>query len=188
VPGPLASVFAESFGNDTVLSYLQAFDVKVFDPTARVRSNGAANEALLPGDSGYDTAPVAAIAAGGYVDLYYSRYLANAFTASTFSEAPVARSGLLTTLLSAPLRSSSYDTWSRHYEYDGIDQNGNGLIDEGTNGIDDDGANGVDDVNERETSPPYPYPVRGIQVRFRVIDVDSRQVRQVTVATDFIPE
>jgi hypothetical protein len=190
VPG--STLFAESYGADTVLSYLTAFDVKVFDPTVVVRSNGAANEALLPGDSGYDTAPVAPIAAGGYVDLYYGRYLANAFTVSTFSNAPVAKSGLISTLPAAvfpfQLRSATYDTWSLHYEYDGVDQFNDGLVDLGTNGLDDDGANGVDDVNERETSPPYPYPLRGVQVRFRVIDVDSRQVRQVTVATDFIPE
>ncbi len=186
VPG--SAIFAESFGNDTVLSYLMAFDVKVFDPTAVVRSNAAANEALLPGDSGYDTAPAAAIAAGGYVDLYYGRYLANAFTPSTFSNTPAAKSGLLSTVLATSLRPATYDTWSLHYEYDGVDQFNDGLIDLGTNGLDDDGANGVDDVNERETSPPYPYPLRGIQVRFRVLDVDSRQVRQVTVATDFIPE
>ena len=55
-------------------------------------------------------------------------------------------------------------------------------------GVDNDNANGVDDVGERETSPPYPYPIRGIQIRIRVIDHDSRQVRQMTVASDFTPE
>ena len=74
------------------------------------------------------------------------------------------------------------------YEHDGIDQDGNGIIDQGTNGFDDDNANGVDDVGERETSPPYPVPLRGIQVRLRIIDRDSRQVRQMTVTSDFIPE
>ena len=49
-------------------------------------------------------------------------------------------------------------------------------------------ANGVDDVGERETSPPYPVPLRGIQVRLRIIDRDTRQVRQMTVSSDFIPE
>jgi prepilin-type N-terminal cleavage/methylation domain-containing protein len=91
---------------------------------------------------------------------------------------------------------ATYDTWSMFYEHDGLDQDPNrfrdptdlSIIDQGTNGIDDDGINGVDDVGERETSPPYPVPLRGIQVRLRIIDRDSRQVRQMTVSSDFIPE
>jgi hypothetical protein len=74
------------------------------------------------------------------------------------------------------------------YEHDGEDQDSALGADQGTNGIDDDGLNGVDDVGERETSPPYPVPLRGIQVRLRIIDRDTRQVRQMTVSSDFIPE
>ena len=66
------------------------------------------------------------------------------------------------------------------------------LIDEGTDGLDtaEKGAfiNGVDDLNERETSPPYPSPLRGIQIIIRTLDPDSRQVRQITVTSDFTPE
>ncbi len=108
----------------------------------------------------------------------------------------------------------TYDTWSYFYEQDGVDQNNgpivdlsnNGLddndngviddageasfrlIDEGQNGIDDDRRNGVDDPGERETAPPYAWPLRGLQVRVRVYDGKTRQVRQGTVAVDFIPE
>ena len=38
------------------------------------------------------------------------------------------------------------------------------------------------------TSPPYPYPLRGIQVKIRVFEPDSRQVREVTVVQDFLPQ
>lgn len=62
------------------------------------------------------------------------------------------------------------------------------LVDTGTNGFDDDNTNGVDDVGERETSPPYPVPLRGIQVKIRALEPDTRQIRQVTVVSDFIPE
>ncbi len=73
------------------------------------------------------------------------------------------------------------------------------LVDEGTNGFDDiypdisgntwsNAVNGVDDVDERETSPPYPVPLRGIQVRIRAVEPDTRQVKQATVVSDFIPE
>ena len=65
---------------------------------------------------------------------------------------------------------------------------GNSIVDQGTNGIADTAANGVDDVVARETTPPYPVPLRGIQVRLRIMDRDTRQVRQMTVSSDFIPE
>ena len=92
-----------------------------------------------------------------------------------------------------------YDTWSEHYEKDGIDQDNDGLVDEGTNGFDDleidpnnpTGpriiANGVDDVAERETSPPYDVPLRGIQVKLRVYEREARQVREATVVRSFVP-
>ena len=92
-----------------------------------------------------------------------------------------------------------YDTWSLGYERDGVNQNGElqertsvrpeaELIDEGVNGLDDDGTapDGlVDEAAERETQPPYDHALRGIEVRIRKIDVESRQVRQVSVVGDF---
>lgn len=162
-------------------------------------------EAVLPGDPGYLINGVA-LSTGGYVDLFYSRYLPNAFPTtnppppairSAFAGLPGAQSGLSQPAIvwgnpfpnAYPAASSAvYDTWTVLYEHDGIDQDSNGIIDQGTNGFDDNNLNGVDDVSERETSPPYPVPLRGIQVRLRIIDTDSRQVRQVTVASDFVPE
>lgn len=91
---------------------------------------------------------------------------------------------------SATSGASVYDTWSTSYESDGINQDtgDDTLVDEGTNGYDDDGANGVDDAGERETSPPYPYPLRGIQIKLRTFDPDSRQIREVTIVHDFLPK
>jgi hypothetical protein len=48
--------------------------------------------------------------------------------------------------------------------------------------------NGVDDVSERDTIPPYSYPLRGLQVRIRLYEPSTRQARQATVATDFVTE
>jgi hypothetical protein len=79
-----------------------------------------------------------------------------------------------------------------------------GAIDEGTNGRDDPdpsvtsvpagpatstafGASGVDDVLERETSPPYPYPLRAVKVVLRVYERDARQVRETSVTNSFVP-
>ena len=83
---------------------------------------------------------------------------------------------------------ATYCTWSTHYEADGRNQDGDAVTDEGTDGLDNDSQNGVDDPGEYETSPPYPLPLRGIQVRFRVVEIDTKQVRQTSVVSDFTPE
>lgn len=104
---------------------------------------------------------------------------------------------------------SVYDTWSFHYENDGVNEDadtnaaGQPLIDEGTNGLDDVGqyANptpppltvndirlGIDDVGERETVPPYDKPLRGLQVLMRAYERDSRAIRQVRINQHFMPE
>ncbi len=54
--------------------------------------------------------------------------------------------------------------------------------------MDDDGINGVDDDGEKETSPPYPYPVRGLKVTFRIVEKNTRQVRQSSVIQSFLPQ
>ena len=91
---------------------------------------------------------------------------------------------------------ATYDTWSVQYEADGLNQDLDAFTDEGTNGLDNPDPTlppnlqnpAVDDVSERETSPPDPFPLRGIQITVRVLDPDSRQVRQITVVNDFTPE
>jgi hypothetical protein len=46
----------------------------------------------------------------------------------------------------------------------------------------------VDNAGERETAPPYPYPLRGVQVRIRILESNTHQVRQAIVESDLIPE
>ncbi len=46
----------------------------------------------------------------------------------------------------------------------------------------------VDDASEQLTSPPYPVPLRGIQVKIRCFEPDSKQVREVTIEQDFLPK
>ncbi|MHC2067921.1 PilW family protein [Bremerella sp. T1] len=86
------------------------------------------------------------------------------------------------------LQYAYYDTWPLAYESDGVDQNGNGQVDEGTNGFDDTGDGVVDDISEYETSPPYPVPLRAVSITIRAIENGTRQVRQDTVISDFLPE
>ena len=57
-----------------------------------------------------------------------------------------------------------------------------------TNGLDDDGNGIVDDASEWITSPPYPVPLRGIQIKIRCFEPDSRQVREITIEQDFLPK
>ncbi len=99
-----------------------------------------------------------------------------------------------------------YDTWSFHYENDGIDEDSYGVVDQGTNGLEDTGNYwdfdsvskqlvlvqdrrlGVDDVGERETVPPYDKPLRGMQALIRTYERDSRAIRQVRVNQHFMQE
>jgi len=86
----------------------------------------------------------------------------------------------------------TYDSWSFHYEQDGIDQDRalggwRVAVDQGTNGVDDDGLRGVDDPEEREAPPPYTEPLRGVKISIRVYEPGSRVVRQASVIQDFVP-
>ena len=81
----------------------------------------------------------------------------------------------------------TYDTWSSHFESDGIDNDGDGDSDEGTNGFDDDADGTIDEIDESETSAPYPVALRGLEIRIRCYEPSSRQIRQVTVRHTFVP-
>ena len=182
-------------GEDRLLSNLLAFDVRVFDPTAELRANDStvsnANSTVQPGDVGWIQAtsgtPYPIVGNGAYVDLYYNLY---ATGSSTFSGIPNSSSGFTTR--------GWYDTWALSYERDYLNQDyaadGVGDIntapfDEGADGLDSNSpTGGVDDPTERETSPPYPVPLRGIQVKIRMYDPGTRQMRQGTVGADFIAE
>ena len=103
-------------------------------------------------------------------------------------------------------RPAVYDTYSVHYESDGINQgnanyDGNPLrtpalpFDASINGLDDNLNGAVDETTawpdftgENETAPPYPHPLRGIQIKIRVFEPDTRQIREVTLEHEFIPQ
>jgi hypothetical protein len=196
------------FGEDVVMSNVLGFDIRVFDPLAAVRmfdhsaTDSGDEEALVPGDPVYHPGlPV--IGQGAYVDLFYGRIKGlrepntTVVPMTVFSYAPHYKSQLnphfpaaAVCRLTPPF--AIYDTWTMAYESDGLNQDGDADTDEGNDGQDNPNPlavnNAVDDVGERETSPPYPFPLRGIQISVRVYDPDSRQVRQVTVVNDFTPE
>lgn len=209
------SLTNERVGEDRILSNLLAFDVRVFDPTAQVRADGDTTGAtavttddaigtLQPGDPGFlevmkNNSTYPTVGYGAYVDLGYWHQLYDQLVADGMAAATATTT--LNTALGNPSPSSfdfqgsylpligrTYDTWALSYERDGTNQDGDAVTDEGTDGLDNDGVNGVDDPGERETSPPYPVPLRGIQVQIRLYEPATRQVRQATVGADFIQE
>jgi type II secretory pathway pseudopilin PulG len=213
--------FPERDGEDVMLNDVLAFDLRVFDPGAPLYD--VAGTIVEPSDAGWEQAYVAIellndifdsmIGQGAYVDLGYVEAVGLASIPRNpplpssqparpqFDGVPNLKSLLNFSALANPIKSVAYDTWSTHYESDGIDQDGFNGNDQGTNGLDDidptfadpfdqvtskdQAVNGTDDVGERETSPPYDVPLRGMQVKIRIYERDTRQIREATVTKNF---
>lgn len=197
------------FGEDIILTNVIAFDVRVWDPAAWVQAvpgylqTGAVSGtttmlAAVPGDPGYGDANAVNVLQGAYVDLYWSRPLAAGSFPGGRRPATGSFSGVFSgkgaAVSSAPNTATlqdgnvlqgtaTYDTWSDFYEVNGIDDDGDGTVDEGSNRLDDNGNGLIDEMAERETSPPYSAPLKGIQVRVRCFEPSSRQIRQITIDT-----
>jgi hypothetical protein len=174
------------------------------DDIAEAGWPGSDDEVVQPGDPGYgqtgnatinsSTSPTKQIlfaGEGAYVDLnFHGKYLITAYP----SPLPLIRpyfgtGGDVKSGLDSPL-GGLFDTAPSDYERDGINQDSyaDSIVDEATDGLDTDSANGIDDIVERETAPPYPFPLRGLQVRIRMIDQDTRQVLQTSVFSDLANE
>ena len=221
-------------GEDVMLSDALAFDVRVYDPGAPLLGNTNAPDVVVePGDAGWSEYLHSAninntvvFGYGAYVDLGYlglhnvwrdpltALNLPPLSVTPQFAIPPRTRSKLNLLGQVQPFYEPYrvYDTWSFHYENNGINEDGDTdpvtgapLVDEATNGFDNlgeyavvpatnppttviDTRHGVDDAGERETSPPYDVPLRGMQVRLRAYERDSRQVREVGVKQHFVPE
>lgn len=204
---PLASNFPNVFqgylpltgnrqGEDMVLPNALAFDVRIYDRGAPLYNNtngttsvtsddivfGPADAGYVPSSASFPPSGTILVGYGAYVDLGYS------LPSSGYS-------GAITPQFKGPVASKSYltaytyDTWPADYERDGRDQDSDGSADEGTNGFDNKvgGAfvNGIDDPGERETAAPYTASPTGIQVKLRVYEPDSRQIREMTVNQHF---
>jgi hypothetical protein len=173
-------------GEDVVLTNVIAFDVRVFDPAVAIGVTG--NDALVPGDPGY----TAGTANGAYVDLGHGAVIPGV----SGIEPHFSTQGLgnYRQQIYGMAGRTTWDTWSTHYENNGVDEdNPPGaplwakVPDQGTDGLDNDANGEVDEPAEFETSPPYPFPLRGIEIRIRCYEPSSRQVRQTTVRHTFVP-
>jgi hypothetical protein len=187
-PGALAT--NQRIADDVILTNVVGFDVKAWDANAPVYFNNATKVYIRPGDPTYPTyfsGGTTPVSYGAYVELGYGNVSyspANAKKLAHFGAAGCENNGLVGTTTTARV----YDTWPNHYEYEGT-ATGDTLANQGFNGLDDGGTSGiVDDISERLTSPPYPVPLRGIQVKIRVFEPDSRDVREVTVVQDFLQQ
>ena len=125
-------------------------------------------------------------AMGTYVDLGYagSAYVPYDNPPATqpryyFNHLGDPRSGLAATGgAGTPTSARVYDTWSEFY---------NQALYTPVDGFDG-GTGAVDGPNEPRLPPPYPAPLRGIQIKIRTFEPDSRQVREMTVVQDFLPQ
>ena len=165
-------------GEDILLSDIAGFDIRVYSPNAEVRYSAATELLLEPGDPGYLLAPVGT-EDGAFVDLGYKNAPFNANENEWFANPATAGSQLVTGI---------YDTWSPSYESDGIDQDGDGVADQATDGLDNGGTEAPDDDAERETRPPYPNPIRGIEITTRILDKTTQQVQQSSIVQSYVPE
>ncbi len=182
---PGSPTAGQRIAEDVILTNVIGFDVKAWDPTY----NGSV---------------------GAYVDLGYNsvaynfawddpnQSLSDKWIAGTFGHLGHPKSQLNPATSNGP---RVYDTWSTHYESVGTVV-GDTRAGRAINGFDDTipaaelppgytspNPNGVvDDALELITSPPYPIPLRGIQVKIRVFEPDSRQIREVTVVQDFLSQ
>jgi prepilin-type N-terminal cleavage/methylation domain-containing protein len=182
------------FGEDVVLTNVLSFDVKVWDPGAAVLASADGVTPLVPGDPGWDVTKInTAISFGAYVDLNY----ANQLIAGSYFSGPYYGLGQKSALVNPQVGYGTYDTWCSGYEYYSHSPYSffsssydvfYGTTPNATKGFDTDGANGVGDPNERTTCPPYPVPLRGVQIKIRVYEPISRQVREVTIAETFVPD
>ena len=157
---------------EVLLTNVIAFDVRVFDPRAAGGGSAVGGYVDL-GQAGGSATPIASGATWPPTG--------TGTTALQSAGMQVRNAGTNNTLPVA-----TYDTWSLNYEFNGRDDDGDGTVDEGTDGLDNNGNGVADDPAEYETSPPYPVPLRGVEVRIRCYEPASRQVRQVTVRHSFV--
>lgn len=176
-------------GEDVILTNVIAFDVRVYDPQAVVPT-ATGTTWRLPGDPGYLAAAASGTAGtGAYVDLGWQGATPVVLT-GTFppaGQSALGSAGVLVTdsPRNVPLPATTYDTWSRHYEVNGLDDDDDGVVDEGSNGADTNGDGWPEYSGTAETSPPYPVALRGMEVRIRCYEPHSKQMRQITLRHSF---
>lgn len=184
-------------GNDVANTDTCCFDVKIFSPNTPV--NGLAPP-MFPSDPGYATS-AANGTLGAFVDLNYSRkpFHSNLPAFSTAPQlSPAYRPPALPNvsrdfefeavnwLENQPKQPASeyvVDTFTRYYEANGLDDDENTTIDGAELALIDPTSS-----NRRETLPPYPFAITGIEVTLGVHERTTKQVRRTSTVVKFAPE
>jgi hypothetical protein len=198
-------------GEDVVLSNVSAFDFRVWDPNVQVcgyapLTPGELVEGLVPGDPGYNINAVQTNTQGfgafidmGCVDSTISPANLALFNAMQRNRPGVDDNGngviddpdedkLNPQFIDRVTRRSTlgdgtatigyvYDPWTLRYETDTYNED-QFVVPEfppGDNTPDDGG----------ETEAPYPHPLKALQVRIRMYESDTRQVKQVSQSIEF---
>ncbi len=184
-------------GDDAVLTNVLSFDIKVWDPQAILHRDVNDLTPIVPSDPGWTNSPSFASSAlnsdifGAYVDLNYGGVTNQ--QSQFFFAGPSLGFGILSGLDATKQGGfATYDTWSTGYKL-GYYPGAVGLPN-AVNGFDNNNANGVGDPSELIVSntlapvPPYPVALRGVQIKIRVYEPSSRQVREVTIVENFVPD
>jgi hypothetical protein len=187
--------------DDVVLTNVIGFDVKVWEPAP----NGPNNNAPGYVDLGYAGSGPTSFASYVFPQgpsqprfQHVGLYVANPNSSQNPYQYSLAAHGTQYTA-TAPFPQRVYDSGCFGYENEGIyhfvvrngttttttDVNGG----TSTNGMADYTANPVvDNLGEWITCLPYPVPVRGMQIKIRCFEPDSRQIREMTIEHDFLPK
>ncbi len=200
---PFASS-SSRFGDDVMLTNVLGFDVKVWDPLVPVMQDpNGGSVGLVPSDPGYNSNGTA-IGLGAYVDLNYSGgKLSSTWFSNSYCGGGAYAGSNVSPIIQQPLATGpsdgkyplTWDSWSAGYEYynssypsAAYGQPGNAVSGFDNNSNPSATNRGVCNAGMRETSPPYPVPLRGVQIKIRVYEPIARQVREVTVDESFLPD
>lgn len=170
--------------SEVMLTNVIGFDVQVFDPDASqylVREDdsrdiiGVADLTDIGAVLGVPGGSMDPVSRGAFVDLGTNRR-GQRGERPVFINPPHPRYG----------KEAVYETGTSIYDRNEVD-------DSGSNGVDDlpligeEEKNGiVDDIEERESVAPYNERLRGIRIRVRVMDPDTKLIQQVTIMKSFI--
>ncbi|MFK7766289.1 MAG: PilW family protein [Mariniblastus sp.] len=175
-------------GTSLLLTDVASFDLKVYSPNSNVREFGTGILAE-PSDPGFSDAN------GDGIVNATDAAIGTVSPIGAFVDLNHVGGGWFGAALPKSQLTNTYDTWTPFYESDGINQDvvddgATPQIDEGTDGLDSVGGatSAPDDNAERETAPPYPFPIRGIKVTFRLVEKKTKQIHQASVTHSYVPE
>ena len=172
---------------DIVLTNVIAFDIQVYDPTARryvVRAGTGPSDPIIDVADPSEIGAVLGVANGEFSSVAPGAFVDLGKGTSNPGTFPI--------LFNPPQRrytgEAVYDTGTSQYNHDDVN-------DSGKNGVDDvpyvgiGFPNGIiDDVTEKASIPPYNVPLRGIKISIRALEPNTKQVRQMTIIKSFVKE